>query len=141
CPSFTPKDGFNLFAINYKLPTHTFSNTISNPWLVEVVKQYKNSQFSILVHSSVAEKASISEGDEIEVESEAGYTITGPAAITDNIHSETIAIPSGGGRWIKGMEDVGANFNALLPHTIEKIDTVCGALDACVRVRIKKAER
>ncbi len=138
CPSFTPKDGFNLFAINYKLPTHTFSNTISNPWLVEVVKQYKNSQFSILVHSSVAEGTRISEGDEIEVESEAGYTITGPAAITENIHPETIAIPSGGGRWIKGMEDVGANFNALLPHTIEKIDTVCGALDACVRVRIKK---
>ena len=141
CPSFTPRDGFDLFAINYKLPTHTFSNTISNPWLVEVVKQYKNSQFSILVHSSVAEKVRISEGDEIEVESEAGYSTTGQTAITDNIHPETIAIPAGGGRWIKGMEDVGANFNALLPHTVEKIDTVCGALDSCIRVRIKKVAR
>lgn len=139
CSSFTPKDGFNLFAINYKLPTHTFSNTVSNPWLVEVVKQYKNSQFSILVHSSVAEKVPLAEGDVIEVESEAGYRITGPAAITDNIHPETIAIPAGGGRWIKGMEDVGANFNALLPHTLDRIDTVCGALDSCVRVKIKKS--
>ena len=138
CPAYEQRGKYDLFAINYKLPTHTFSYTVSNSWLVEAVSENKKSQFGIIMHRRVAERLQISEGDLVNVESEYGYSTSGRAAITENIHPETIAIPAGGGRWLKGQEGIGANFNGLLPHSTDRIDTVCGALDACVRVSLSK---
>ncbi|MCL5067153.1 MAG: hypothetical protein M1368_02215 [Thaumarchaeota archaeon] len=138
CHAYEPRGEFNLFAINYKLPTHTFSYTVSNSWLVEAVSENKKAQFGIMMHKSVADRLQVSDGDEVEVESEYGYRVNGQVAVTENIHPETIAIPAGGGRWLKGQEGIGVNFNALLPHTLDRMDPVCGALDACVRVHVSK---
>jgi len=75
------------------------------------------------------------------VESRAGR-VKGEVELTEGLHPEVVAIAGTFGHWAPGMPIAlgkGLHFNSLLPHTLERIDAVSGAVDSCVTVKVYKA--
>jgi molybdopterin-containing oxidoreductase family molybdopterin binding subunit len=139
CPAYlAPGPDYDLFAVNYKLPTHTFSRTVENPWLREFNLQ--EDAFALLLHEEKGREKGLKEGDVVWVESQYGFRVKGRVKLTKGVHREVVAIAGGFGRRVAepGAQGVGVDFNWLLPHRLDRMDTLCGAMDACVRVRIER---
>ncbi|MBI4525336.1 MAG: molybdopterin-dependent oxidoreductase [Deltaproteobacteria bacterium] len=141
CPSYEPSDpGHDLFVVNFKLPFHSLSYTSHNALLAELSEKNPYA-YSILINTGTAHKKGIHSGDRIRVTSEAGYAVEGEAWLTECIHPETIGTAGCFGRKGKGLilsRGKGVHFNTLLPHSLERIDTLSAALDACVRVKVTR---
>ena len=141
CSSLEEKSGqYDLIAVNYKLPFHTFSHTAGNPWLDDL-SQHHPRAYKILLNLRTAKSKGIKESDTVLVESRAGR-VKGEVELTEGLHPEVVAIAGTFGHWAAGMpvaKDKGVHFNKLLPCTLERIDKVSAALDACIRVRVSRA--
>ena len=75
------------------------------------------------------------------LESKAGR-LKGRAKVTELVHPEVVAIAGTFGHWCDGMpmaKGKGVCHNSLLPSTLDYIDTFSSVLDACVKVKVKKA--
>ncbi|MBI2935127.1 MAG: molybdopterin-dependent oxidoreductase [Chloroflexi bacterium] len=140
CPAYRQKGDFDLFAVNFRVATHSQSFTMQNAWLNEVAKLNPYSM-QIWINAGTARKKGISDGDQILVESEAGR-MKGTAKLTECVHPETVGISSHFGGWAKGKPLAarkGDNFNCLLPFDQEHQDPISSGVDACVRVRVSRA--
>lgn len=141
CPAHDPASDGTLYAVNYKLPFHTFSQTGDNPWLDDVGRHHSYA-YKIMLNAEVARKSGISDGDLVWVEETSkGYKVRGRVKVTECVHPEVVAIAGVFGHWAMGQKVArgkGVNFNTLLPSTMERIDMVGAALDSCVRVRVYK---
>lgn len=134
------EDEYDLYAVNYKLPFHTFSNTAQNPWLSELAEQHPFA-YKLLINPTPAQKKGLKEGDAVWVESSAGR-VKGKVKLTQGVHPEVVAMAGTFGHWAEGMPVAlgkGLHFNSLLPSALERIDPVSAAIDSCVRVRVYKA--
>lgn len=141
CPAYAETDSrYDLYVVNYKLPFHTFSITAQNPWLDDLSQQHPRA-YTIQLNPQTARAKGIADRDFIWVESATGK-VKGQARLTECIHPEVIGMAGTFGHWAEGMpvaKDKGANFNTLIPNTLERLDTVSAALDACVRVKVYRA--
>jgi molybdopterin-containing oxidoreductase family molybdopterin binding subunit len=147
CPSFkrwqTGGDGYNLFLVSHKVPQHTFAFTLNNPWLKELGEQMGPWAYGIKINARVAVGLGIRTGDEIYVESEAGYRVKGKAVVTECIHHEVVGISGQFGKLARGervAQGIGVSSNTLLTQNMDLVDTVWAGLDTCLRVRISKAQ-
>ncbi len=134
CSSYTPTNGFDLKACNFRVPTHNFSVTAENPWLSEVAELNPYAQ-TIIINTRTAQKRGIKNRDRVCVESSVGK-VTGIAKVTECIHPEAVGISSHFGTYAKGKPVAygkGANLNKLLPFDI---DPVSSGVDACVGVKV-----
>ncbi len=142
CPSFEQNNADLLYAVNFKLPTHTFTNTINNPWLAELSSLDPYS-LNILINTDSARRRSLKDGDACWLEESIyGYKVMGKIKVTECIHPEVVAIAGTFGHWTKGQpiaKGKGVNFNTLLPPTMDRIDPLATALDSCVKVKAYKA--
>ncbi|MBI2848728.1 MAG: molybdopterin-dependent oxidoreductase, partial [Chloroflexi bacterium] len=141
CPSHEENDpDYDLYAVNYKLPFHTFSFTAENPWLNELSEHHPYA-YNIMIGSDAAKRKGIKDGEKVWVESVEGYKVQGKARVTECIHPEVIGIAGTFGHWGAGMpiaRGKGVHFNSLFSNRIERIDTLSAALDSCARVRVYK---
>jgi len=131
------KNGFDLSASNFRVPTHSTSMTAQNPWLSEVAENNPYAQ-RILIHTETARRRGIKNYDKIFVESAVGK-VTGIAKVTEGIHPEVIGISSHFGSLAKGKPvsyGKGTNFNRLLPYDRDPVST---GVSACVAVKVYKA--
>lgn len=129
--------GFDLYVVNYKLPFHSFSFTVQNPWLDELSQRHPWA-YHILVNEGTARAKGIGDGDLICLESSAGK-VKGQARITQCVHPEVVAVAGTFGHWAEGMpvaKGKGVHFNSLVPNQLERIDPVSAALDCCIKVKI-----
>lgn len=142
CPShLEERPEFDLFAIYYRVPFHTFSSTYNIPWLDEVgrIDPYF---YYIAINSETAKRKGIKDGDRIEVESAAtGSKVEGRARLTEAIHPEVIAVANCGGHWsrhlpIASQPDKGVCFEWLMALDFDHIDTVTLNQDLCVKVKV-----
>jgi len=141
CQAFQPQPGYDLQAIHYQAPWHTFSQAYENPWLEEVCRSEPYSYF-ICMNSRTASDKGISDGDPIWVESTAGRRLKGRARLTEAIHPQVVAIAGNGGHWARGMpqaKDRGVLFNSLLTFDLKHIDLLSLAIDCDARVKVYKA--
>ncbi len=141
CPAYTRSDSYDLYAVNFRVATHTHSFTFQNPWLHEVAKLNPYAT-KIWINTRTAQEKHISDGDQVSVESQAGK-VKGQAKVTECVHPEVLGISSHFGGWAKGkplVADRGDNFNCLLPFSDANKDPVSGGIDACVRVRIRRSD-
>ncbi|MBI2873806.1 MAG: molybdopterin-dependent oxidoreductase [Firmicutes bacterium] len=141
CPSYLVNGEHDLWAVNYKVPYHAQSYTYENAWLDDLTGQYPDPR-AILINSATAAHKGIADGDRITVENTAGHNVTGTARVTEGIHPEVLGIMGTQGEWASGRplaRGKGVHFNTLIPYGLEYIDTLSGALDACVKVKIRKA--
>jgi len=133
-------EGYDLFAVNYKLPYHTCSLTQANPWLAELLER-DSYALKVMIHEGTAARKGIADGDRIIVESTSGARVEGVARCSQCIHPEVIAIASSLGHWARGLpvaRGKGVHFNSLVPYGIDHIDLVSGQVDLCARVRVTK---
>jgi anaerobic selenocysteine-containing dehydrogenase len=141
CVAFEPKGEYDLFAVNYKVPMHTFSITLNNPWLKEV-SETQRWILGIQINKETAEKKGIKDGDLITVESEFGYKVKGRAVVTEGIHPECVGISGAFGKYALGEEvarGVGVHWNALVSQKDwRRFDFLSDSHDLCVRVRVYK---
>ena len=141
CQALRPQPGYDLQAIYYRVPWHTFSQTYQVPWLDEVSRSEPYSYF-ICVNTSTAGAKGIRDSDLIWVEGVDGARVQGRAKLTEGIHPEVVAIANNGGHWARGMpiaRGKGVFFNQLLPLDLRHTDLVSLTMDCDARVRIYKA--
>ncbi|MBS7649099.1 molybdopterin-dependent oxidoreductase, partial [Candidatus Bathyarchaeota archaeon] len=143
CPSYEPVKDYDLLVVNYKLPYHTHSFTLNNPWLKEVASRHREC-YGVLINTETAKKKGIEDGDEVIVESEFGYQQKGKAVVTEGIHPECIGIAGTFGKRALGEDvarGVGVHWNALYSHKgfPRGWDKVSCAIDGCIRVKIYKS--
>ena len=79
--------------------------------------------------------------DRIRLETESGLAVEGCAYLTECINSEVAGIAGCFGRKSPELAlsyQQGVHFNTLLPHSLDRIDALSAALDACVRVKVSR---
>jgi len=133
---------FDLWVVNQKLPFMSFSHTHENPWLVDLAKR-NGKVFTIGINADTARKKGIRDGDRILLETAEGKRAEGVARLTEGIHPECLSVPGVLGRWAVGNKvdrGMGVHFNSLLTYSRDRMDTVSAALDACIKVRVSRAQ-
>jgi molybdopterin-containing oxidoreductase family molybdopterin binding subunit len=145
CESLEPDEDYDLLATNCKIPTHQFSVTCENLWIDEIATANPYS-YNIMIHTSVADKKGLRTGDLVTVESKYGSKVEGRLRVTELVHPECVNTCGTFGHWAQGLpiaRGKGVLHNQLLPKpSLERIDTLSGQVDHCVRVKIyKKGER
>ncbi len=137
-PVHKEPDEFDLYAITFKDIQLNFSETLSIPWIADIV-QKDPVHMGILINPATAAKRDISDGDIIKVTSPYG-TILGLSKLTEGIHVETLAVSNALTRWIKYHTVVkagGGHFNNLLPANIENTDGNSGQMECTARVKVE----
>lgn len=144
CASFNERrPEFDLYAVFYRVPFHTATNTYSNPWLDEIsgMDPYV---FNIALNPEVARKKGIKAGDWVEIESAGtGNKVEGRVVLTEAVHPEVVAYASGGGHWAKGMpiasqKGKGVALAWMIPLSWDYMDTLSMNCDLCVKVKVSK---
>lgn len=138
CQAQKPVPGYDLQAIYYRVPWHTFSMTYENPWLDEVSRGEPYSYY-ICINASTARAKCIRDEDLIALLTPDGARITGRARLTEGVHPEVVAIANNGGHWAKGMpfaKGKGVFFNQLQKMDLEHTDLVSLSMDCDARVRV-----
>jgi molybdopterin-containing oxidoreductase family molybdopterin binding subunit len=142
CPAYQDNaQGYDLYAINYKIPFHTSSFTAQNPWLDEL-GCYHPSAYKILINSQVAAKKNIKDGNLICIESREGR-VKGEAKIVEGIHPEVVGVAGAFGHWTEDMpvaKGKGVHFNRLISSGLDRMDMISTVLDACVKVKAYRVE-
>jgi molybdopterin-containing oxidoreductase family molybdopterin binding subunit len=131
---------YDLIAVNYKLPFHSYNMTQDNPWLAEIAERHPYAE-KVMINSRTAAAKGIADGDQILLETPAGKTARGIAKISECIHPEVLGIASCLGHWAKARPTArgrGIHFNSLLPFELSQIDPMAGLMDACVKVKVSK---
>ncbi len=141
CPAYEEKSPeFDLYAVNYKTPFHTFTHTGQNPWLNEIAERHP-SAYKVEINAETAEKKGIKNGDMVWIETKEGHRVKGKVKVTECVHPEVVAIGGCFGHWARGKpvaKGKGIHFNSLLALTQERVDMVSAAVDTCVKVRVYK---
>jgi len=140
CSSNEEDNEYDMISVNFKVPFQTFSSSCENLWIDEISRANPYT-YNIMVNSSVAEKKGLKSGDLVGVESKYGKA-SGRLRVTELIHPECVGIAGTFGHWAKKLpiaRGKGAFYNDLLPSpSLERIDTISGQVDMCVRVKIYK---
>jgi molybdopterin-containing oxidoreductase family molybdopterin binding subunit len=88
---------FDLYAIYFRTPFHSFAFTSNNPWLDEI-SRIDPYNFGININAKTAGRKGIQDGDWIVVESAAtGKTARGRARLVQGLHPEVVAMAGSGG--------------------------------------------
>ncbi|MBI4587475.1 MAG: molybdopterin-dependent oxidoreductase [Candidatus Rokubacteria bacterium] len=141
CPSFEEerRDGYDLIAVNFKLPFHFSTITAENPLISELSELHPYA-YKILIGRRAAQARGIQDGELVTVESRVGQ-VRGRVKVTEGIHPEVIAIPGTFGHWAQGMpiaRGKGVHFNALVPMDLRRVGPLSATYDFCVSVRVTR---
>ncbi|MBI2954457.1 MAG: molybdopterin-dependent oxidoreductase [Chloroflexi bacterium] len=143
CPAFDErgKNGFDFVAVHYKLAFTYAGHGNENPWINEVCERTPYT-YPVLINEDAARSKGIRDGDDIWLETPV-RKVRAKAKLTQCIHPEVVGIAGHFGHWAKGMpisQGKGVAYNPLLPHDLDHIDKLSGALDNCALVRISRVE-
>lgn len=140
CSAHTEDGEYDLLIVNHKLPFHTHSTTQQNVWLDEIGRGNPYA-YKVMMHTSAAERKGLKDGDKVLIESRYGKDV-GTLKVTELVHPECLAIPGILGHWARTLHVAlkkGTSFNTLLPPpSLDRIDTLSGQIDTCVRVKVTK---
>ncbi len=142
CEAHAQDPEYDLIATNNKVPTHQFSVTTENLWIDEVAAKSPYT-YNVMIHTSTATRKGLKTGDRVRVASRYGSYV-GRLRVTELVHPDCVNSCGSFGHWAKGMpisRNKGVMHNALLPKpTLERIDSLSGQVDMCVRVKITKVK-
>jgi molybdopterin-containing oxidoreductase family molybdopterin binding subunit len=141
CPAHKESPAeYDLFVVNQKIPFLTLTITSENPWLVELA-HHNAKVFPVAMNARTGRLKGIADRDEIEIETPSGKKIRAIARLTAGLHPECLAVASILGRWVTSNDRArgkGVHFNSLLEYTVDRLDTLSAALDACVKVKVRR---
>jgi molybdopterin-containing oxidoreductase family molybdopterin binding subunit len=141
CPSHECADEqFDFYGFYYRDSIHTNSFTMENPWLDETA-QLDPFTYKVAMNAAVARRKSLSEGDEVWVETVKGRRVRGRLHLTELIHPEGLGVAGCAGHWGDGQpiaKGKGVFFNDLLEIDFDHVSPVNLNLDVCVKVRVRR---
>ncbi|MDO8692253.1 MAG: molybdopterin dinucleotide binding domain-containing protein, partial [Dehalococcoidia bacterium] len=142
CPTHLEKDpALDLISFYYRDVVHTNSLTMENPWLDEAAQMDPYS-YNITIHTAVAKKKGLKDGDMVWVETKAGRRVKGKLKLSEGIHPEGLGIAALAGHWTKNQpiaKGKGVFYNELLDINYEHMDPGNHSLDICKKVKVYKA--
>jgi molybdopterin-containing oxidoreductase family molybdopterin binding subunit len=141
CPDYEKESPeYDLYAVNFRVPFHTFTYTTNNVWLNEL-GEYHPSAYNILINSQAAKRKGIKDGDIVRLETEAGDEVEGRVKVTETVHPEVVGVAGCFGHWAKALpvaKGKGVHYNSLVTASLERIDMMSGAVDCCIKVKVSK---
>lgn len=141
CPAYHLDDG-SLYLVNIRVPLYTHSMSAENPMLRDLCERGTYT-YQVGINVKTARQLGIGEGDRIVLETHTGRQAEGVATLREGLHPEVVTCAGVTGRWVTGDPRVrgkGIHYNSLLTYTPEMLDYLSAALDACVRVKVRKIE-
>lgn len=133
-----PKE-FDLYAITFKDIQINFGESLSNPWIDDIV--FKDPvHTAIQMNSKTGKAKGLKSGDLILVESPYG-DLFGRVLLNEEVHPETLAISNALTRVAtqhSGVRHGGGNFNDLLPANLRHTDACSGQPETVARVKVRK---
>jgi len=138
-----PDPQFDLYCFSYRDTLHSGSFTMEQPWIDEASSMNPYT-YNVTLNNATARRKGLKEGDIIEIESTAGFKVTGRLKTLEGQHPQVIGIATCGGHWAKGQPVArkrGTNFNDLIELDQRHLDPVCTTLETCVKARIRKTGR
>ena len=134
---------YDLYCYSYRDALHTGSHTMEQPWLDEASRMNPYT-YNITMNSDTAKRKGLKDGDVIEVESTAGYKVSGTLKTMQGHHPQTMGIAACSGHWCRGMpiaRGKGSNLNTLLEFNLKHVDPIVLTTEGCARVKVRKVER
>lgn len=137
----TLPDEYNLYAITFKDIQLNFGESLSNPWIKDIV--YRDPVHTgLLINTSTALKMGLSAGDIVKVESPYGH-LYGRLQTTEGMHPETLGVSNALSR--TKSENVyvamaGGHFNDMLPYDMDNTDGASGQPETTTKVKITKLD-
>lgn len=143
CPSHENKDpNFDLWAFSWRPSFHTQSSTQNNAWLDEL-SMADPFVYLIQMNEEMGKSKGLKDFDIIWVENSDGKRIKGPVKLVQGMHKEHLGIAGCHGHWAKGTPisiGKGQFFDDLINPDLAHTDSLTQGSDACVKVKVYKAE-
>ncbi|MFI5394619.1 MAG: molybdopterin-dependent oxidoreductase [Candidatus Binatia bacterium] len=141
CRAHGIDDGqYDLYTAFSKAPLLGHTISMENPWVDDIVKR-NPLDYSVMIHTSVAERQGIKDGDLVWLESDV-IRVQGRARVTECVHPQVVATFGIGGRWGRDKNvsrGKGVHLNSLIRFGWDMVDTLSGQIDYCAKVRVYKA--
>jgi anaerobic selenocysteine-containing dehydrogenase len=138
-PVHTEPTDYDLYAITFKDIQLNFGESLSNPWIKDIV--YRDPVHAALqLNPKTAAEKGLEDGDLVLVESPYGR-IYGRLGLTQTIHPETIGVSNSLSRMMsqhKGVPYGGGHFNDMLPANLEHTDACSAQCESVCKVKITK---
>ncbi|MBI2314343.1 MAG: molybdopterin-dependent oxidoreductase [Betaproteobacteria bacterium] len=130
---------YDLYAITYKDIQINFGESLSNPWIDDIV--FKDPvHTSLLMNRKAGLARGLQDGDIVEVASPYGK-IVGRVALSEGVHPDAVCVSNALTRVATqhtGVRTGGGNFNDLLPANLQHTDACSGQPETVAKVRVKK---
>ena len=142
CPAHELPAEYDLFVVNHKLPFLTASFTQENSWLADLAER-NGKVYPVGINEDVAKRRGIGDGDAVWIETPSGRRFHAFARLTQGVHPECLVVPGVVGRELGTLARTrgqGIHYNSLVEYTLRQMDTVTGAVDSCVKVKLFRAE-
>ncbi|MFQ5982757.1 MAG: molybdopterin-dependent oxidoreductase [Woeseiaceae bacterium] len=132
---------FNLYGIFYKDIQMNFGESLSNPWIKDIV--YRDPvHIALILNPKTAEAEGLEEMDIVKVESPYGF-LYGRIGTSEGMHPDTLGVSNALSRTKtrhKGVPHAGGHFNDLLPYDLHNTDGVTGQPETVCKVKITKLD-
>jgi anaerobic selenocysteine-containing dehydrogenase len=132
---------YDLYGIFFKDIQINFGESLTNPWIKDIV--YRDPvHTALLLNTQTAAKKGLKAGDILKVESPYGC-IYGRLGTTEAMHPDTLAVSNSLSRvrnTHRNVRHAGGHFNDLLPYNLRHTDAVTGQPDTATRLKITRLD-
>jgi anaerobic selenocysteine-containing dehydrogenase len=132
---------YNLYGIFFKDIQINFGESLSNPWIKDIV--YRDPvHIALILNPKTAQSEGLVSGDIVKVESPHGR-IYGRVGTSEGMHPDTLGVSNSLSR-IKtrheGIPHAGGHFNDLLPYDLGNTDAVTGQPETVCRIKLTRLD-
>jgi len=132
---------YDLYGIFYKDIQMNFGESLSNPWIKDIV--YRDPvHIALILNPKTAEAQGLAVRDIVIVESPHGF-LYGRIGTSEGMHPDTLGVSNSLSRTKtshKGVPHAGGHFNDLLPYDLGNTDAVTGQPETVCKVKLTKLD-
>jgi anaerobic selenocysteine-containing dehydrogenase len=132
---------YDLYGIFFKDIQINFGESLSNPWIKDIVFR-DPVHIALILNPRTLKKQGLNSGDIVKVESPTGV-IYGRVGSSEGMHPDTLGVSNSLSR-IKvnnaGVPHAGGHFNDLLPYDLGNTDAVTGQPETVCKVKLTKLD-
>jgi len=132
---------YDLYAITFKDVQMNFGESLTNPWIKDIV--YNDPvHTALLLNTRTAAEKGLEPGDIVHVQSPYGE-IYGRIATTEGMHPDTLGVSNSLSRMAsqhKGVPFAGGHFNDMLPNDLRHTDAVSGQTEGVCAVKLTRID-
>lgn len=132
---------YGLYAIFYKDIQMNFGESLSIPWIKDIV--YRDPvHIAMILNPKTAAAEGLQERDIVRVDSPYGF-LYGRIGTSEGMHPDTLGVSNALSRTKtshKGVPHAGGHFNDLLPYDLGNTDAVTGQPETVCKIKITKLD-